>query len=106
VALKEKCCGSGSGAFLTPGSQIPNPYFLEFSDEFLSELVQIFSLPVKKLNNFKFRDICDYKKKVGQQIFSPSSFVPVVGSGIQGSRSGKDKIQDPGSTSRISNTAE
>jgi hypothetical protein len=67
---------------------------------------KFFSLPVQKLNKFKFRDICDYKKKVGQQIFSPSSFVPVVGSGIQGSGSGKEKSQDLGLTSRISNTAE
>jgi hypothetical protein len=43
------------------------------------ELAQVFSFNVQKLNNFIF---CDTEIKVRQQMFYPSSFVDVVGSGI------------------------
>ncbi len=42
VDLLNQCCGladpdPGSGAFLTPGSGIPNPYFGELSDNVLGK---------------------------------------------------------------------
>ncbi len=43
-------------------------------------------------NYFKFCEICGYKKKARQHIFSPSSFAAVVGSGIQDPGSEMDKI--------------
>jgi hypothetical protein len=45
-------------------------------------------------------------KMAGQNKFSLSSFGVVVESVIQDPESGMDKNQDPGSTSRIRNTAE
>jgi hypothetical protein len=53
-----------------------------------------FSSAVQKLNNFKFCDICGYKKRHDNKFFFTLSFVAVLGSGIWDPRSG---IWDPGS---------
>jgi hypothetical protein len=56
-----------------------------------------FSLAFQKKHNIQFCEICDYKKSVITNFFSPLSFVTVFGSGIRDPGSGMDKNQDPGS---------
>jgi hypothetical protein len=81
ITLLQQCCGSGIGFSQIPD---PKPIFLELVTIFrlisiivLSELAQIFSLPVQNILIFNFV-ICGYKKKI-----SPSYFVNVVGCGIR-----------------------
>jgi hypothetical protein len=64
------------------GSRIANPYFWELSDNFFGSIFFLYQLKNKIIYNFVFVAT----KKVGQQIFSPFSFVAVVESGIQGQR--------------------
>ncbi len=104
-----QCCGSGSGigAFLTPGSRIPNSYFWELSDNFLDKkfhnlwnLAQIFFFwAVQKLNNFTFCEICGYKIMFDKNFFfHPSLFYLFLdpGSEIRDPGWVKIRIRDPG----------
>jgi hypothetical protein len=75
--------------FSDPGSRLPNPYFESLlpsfggkSSSILCKLAQIFYKTVLKFVIFVAA------KKVGQQIFFPFSFAAVVGSGIRDPRSG------------------
>jgi hypothetical protein len=54
----------------------------------LSVLAKEISLPVQKLNDLQFYDICGYKKMVGQKSYPPPPRA-VVGSGM-------DENQYPG----------
>jgi hypothetical protein len=108
---------TGSGAFLTPGpgsrirsrffsgsrisdprSRIPTPYFLELSNKFLGKKFYNFFLQHLKnkiiLNFVKF---VATKKGLTTNLFSPLSFLAVLGSGIRDPGSGMGKNQDPGS---------
>jgi hypothetical protein len=121
-----QCCGFGSGIrysvpfwprdpewvfFRIPdlGSRIPNPYFLELSDNFLGKKFYN-SLKIGPnffLQHFKNKLIYNFVKfvvtnKVWQHFFSPLCLVAVFGSGIGGFEirdpgSGMGKNQDPGS---------
>ncbi len=92
----------GFGAFMTPGSRT----------HIFESLVTIFWAKIlwflwigsnflctcsKRKQFFTFVIFVATKKGRGQQIFSPSSFVAVVGTGIRDSGSWMDKDQDPGS---------
>jgi hypothetical protein len=62
----------------------------------LSELAQILFLYLFKNKIIFYFVIFVATKRVGQQIFSSSSFVAVVGSGIRDPGSGMNNNQDPG----------
>jgi hypothetical protein len=106
--------GSGIGFFQIPdlGSRIPNPYFWEHSDNFLSKKLydslkigpKIFFLIISKLNNFKFCEICGYKKKYDNKfcftpLFCCCFWIRDPRSGI---RDPGSEIRDPGSEIRDS----
>ncbi len=85
--------GSGIGFFRIPdlGSRIPNPYFWEFSDNFLSKKFNK-SLKIGPnffVQHFKHKIIYNFvkfmaiKKGMTTIFFSPLSFVAVFGSGIR-----------------------
>ncbi len=84
----------GSGLDFFPDLRSSTHYFKRLETIYrvkctiiLCQLVQIFSVPVQNLNNFRFCKICCYKK-IRQLIFYPSSFVALVESGIRDPRSG------------------
>jgi hypothetical protein len=103
----------GSGAFLTPGSEIvfpepgcripdPKPIFGELSDnkKFHNSLK---INPNFFFHHFKNKIIFNFVKFVvtkklpyDNNFFSPLSFVALFGSRIQDPRSGMGKNQDPG----------
>ena len=100
--------GSGIGV---SGSRIPNPYFLEISDNFLGKK---FNNPLKICPNFflqhfknkiilNFCDICGYNKRYDNKFFSPLSLDAVFGSGIRDPGWVKIRIRDkhPGSATLI-----
>ncbi len=74
-----------------PGSQVPNPYFLELSDKFLGKMFynslktgpNFFLQPFKILNHFKLVKFVATKKGMTTNFFAPLSFVEVFGSGIR-----------------------
>ncbi len=97
----KRCCGSGSGAFLTPGSGIrkivffPDPgsqthIFEGLETIFWAKRTIIFCEFFYTCSNFLFFYFVIFvaTNKIGQLIFSPSSFVAVVGSGIRDTGSG------------------
>ncbi len=103
--LSSNVADPGSGAFLTPRSGIPSPYFWELSDKFLGKKFYN-SLKIGQkffLQNFEnrilynFVKFMDTKKLTATYFFSPHSFVPVFASGIRDPGSG---IRDPGSEIR------
>ncbi len=104
----------GSGAFLTPGSGIPNPYFWELSDNFLGKkLYNYFKIdPNFFLQHFKTKTIFNFvkfvatKKGIKKKIFhfsllllfwDPGSEILFCCCfGIRDPRSGMGKNQNPG----------
>ncbi len=59
IAFSHLCVGAGIWKKTYSGSRLPTPFLIAYSDNFwgkstiiLSELTQIFSLPVQKSNNF------------------------------------------------------
>jgi hypothetical protein len=81
------------------GSRIPNQFLGKLGDnfsgkntllKFCENYPKFFSLPVRKKHNFQFCGICVYKKG-RTTIFSPFSFVAVVGCWIRDPR-----FRDPG----------
>jgi hypothetical protein len=55
-----------------------------------------FSSAFQKQNNYKFCEICAYKKRYDNKICSPISFVDVFGFGIRDLGWVKIRIRDPG----------
>ncbi len=53
----------GSGAFLTPGSQIPNPYFWKLNDNFLGKKSII-------LCKLAIIEVTDYQEILGSVLLS------------------------------------
>ncbi len=112
--IYSQCCGSGSGAFLTPGSgirnrffpdpQIPNPFFESFvpifwakSSIILWKLFQFFFLQhFKNKIIFYFVKFIATKQGMTTNFFHPSLFYAVFGSEIRDPGSGMGKNQDPG----------
>ncbi len=88
----------GSRAFFTPGSRIPKPFFESLltifgvkSTVIICEKAQIFFFTCSKINNFRFCDICGYKKSRTKK-FPPHFFLLLLDLG-----SLINKNQDPGS---------
>ncbi len=125
----KQCCGSGYGAFLTPGSGIRkrffpdtgsrNPDFGSQSHIFESlvtifwakrsiilwKSAQIFFFSTSKLKQFSILWNLWLHKKVWQKKFSPLSFVAVYGSEIRDPELVKIRIRDkhPGSATLHTN---
>ncbi len=99
-----QCCGSGSGAFLTPGSRIPNPYFWELSDNFLDKKFynslkicpNFFLQHFKTKIIFNFCEICGYIKSYENKFFFTPLFWCCFWIWDPRSGMGKIRIRDPG----------
>jgi hypothetical protein len=96
--------GSGIGFFRIPnlGSRIPNPYFLELSDNFL-KIGPNFFVHFKHKIIYNFVKFMAIKKGMKTIFFSPLSFVADFGSEIRDPGWVKIRIRDkhPGSATLV-----